>query len=89
MGKVKNMAWDQATDFLGKVEDDLNSGALNKEDALIKMKNFDGNLALEGIDDEYAAEDWVDLVIADRQNKVQKMREGGQIWKLKNIQQKK
>ena len=74
MGKVKNMAWDQATDFLGKVEDDLNSGALNKEDALIKMKKFDGNLALEGIDDEYAAEEWVDQVITDRQNEVQKMR---------------
>ena len=79
MGKVKNMAWNQATDFSGKVEDDLNSGALNKEDALIKMKNFDGNLALEGIDDEYAAEDWVDQVITDRQNEVQKMREGGTI----------
>ena len=74
MGKVKNMAWDQATDFLDKVEDELKSGALNKEDALIKMKKFDGNLALEGIDDEYAAEEWVDQVITDRQNEVQKMR---------------
>ena len=74
MGKVKNMAWDQATDFLDKVEDDLKSGTINKLDAVTKMKNFDGNLALEGIDDEYAAEEWVDQVITDRQNEVQKMR---------------
>ena len=79
MGKVKNMAWDQATDFLNKVEDDLKSGTINKLDAVNKMKNFDGNLALEGIDDEYAAEDWVDMVIADKQKEVQNLREGGQI----------
>ena len=30
------------------------------------MKNFDGNLALEGIDDEYAMDDWVDMVLTDK-----------------------
>ena len=79
MGKVKNMAWDQATDFLDKVEDDLKAGTINKLDAVTKMKNFDGNLALEGIDDEYAAEEWVDQVITDRQTEVQNLREGGTI----------
>ena len=74
MGKVKNMAWDQATDFLSKVENELLQGEMTKEKALTKLKNFDGNLALEGIDDEYAAEEWVDQVITDRQNEVQKMR---------------
>jgi hypothetical protein len=79
MGKVKNMAWDQATDFLDKVETDLNSGTINKLDAVTKMKNFDGNLALEGIDDEYAMDDWVDMVLTDKSNEVQKLREGGMV----------
>jgi hypothetical protein len=52
---------------------------MTKETALTKMKKFDGNLALEGIDDEYAAEEWVDQVITDRKNEVQKMREEGTI----------
>ena len=72
MGKVKNMAWDQATDFLGKVESKLTEGEMTKETALTKLKNFDGNLGLEGITNEYDAEEWVDMVIADRQNEVQK-----------------
>ena len=79
MGKVKNMAWDQATDFLGKVESKLLDGEMTKETALTKLKNFDGNLALEGIDDEYAAEDWVDMVLTEKSNQVQKMREGAVI----------
>ena len=79
MGKVKNMAWDQATEFLGDIESKLTDGEMTKETALTKMKNFDGNLALEGIDDEYAAEEWVDQVITDRQTEVQNLREGGQI----------
>jgi hypothetical protein len=77
MGKVKNMAWDQASEFLGKIESKLLEGEMTKETALTKMKKFDGNLALEGIDDEYAAEEWVDQVITDRKNEVQKMREEG------------
>ena len=79
MGKVKNMAWDQATEFLGDIESKLKEGEMTKDTALTKMKNFKGNLALEGIDDEYAAEEWVDVVIAERQNEVQKLREGGTI----------
>ena len=79
MGKVKNMAWDQATDFLGEVESKLLEGEMTKETALTKLKNFDGNLALEGIDDDFAAEEWVDMVITDRQNQVQKLREGGMV----------
>ncbi len=74
MSKVKNMAWDQVIDFLGDIESKLKEGEMTKETALTKMKKFDGNLALEGIDDEYAAEEWVDQVITDRQNEVQKMR---------------
>ena len=66
MGKVKNMAWDQATDFLGEVESKLLEGEMTKENALTKLKNFDGNLALEGIDDEYAMDDWVDMVLTDK-----------------------
>ena len=79
MGKVKNMAWDQATDFLSEVESKLLDGEMTKETALTKLKNFDGNLALEGIDDEYAAEDWVDMVLTEKSNQVQKMREGAVI----------
>jgi hypothetical protein len=79
MGKVKNMAWDQATEFLGNVENKLLDGEMTKETALSKLKNFKGNLALEGISDEYQAEEWVDLVIADRVNQVEKLRNGGQI----------
>ena len=71
MGKVKNMAWDQATEFLGNVENKLLDGEMTKETALSKLKNFKGNLALEGISDEYQAEEWVDLVIADRVNQVE------------------
>jgi len=79
MGKVKNMAWDQATDFLSEVESKLLDGEMTKETALTKLKNFDGNLALEGIDDEYAAEDWVDMVLTEKSNQVQKLREGAVI----------
>ena len=79
MGKVKNMAWDQAIEFLGEVESKLTEGDMTKETALSKLKNFKGNLALEGISDEYQAEEWVDLVIADRVNQVEKLRNGGQI----------
>ena len=52
---------------------------MTKETALTKLKNFDGNLALEGIDDEYAAEDWVDMVLTEKSNQVQKLREGAVI----------
>ena len=52
MGKVKNMAWDQAIEFLGEVESKLTEGEMTKETALTKMKKFDGNLALEGSADE-------------------------------------
>ena len=79
MGKVKNMAWDQATEFLGDIESKLKEGEMTKDTALTKMKNFKGNLALEGIDDEYAAEEWVDVVISERQNEVENLRNGGQI----------
>ena len=79
MGKVKNMAWDQATEFLGDIESKLKEGEMTKETALSKMKNFDGNLALEGITDEYIAEEWVDTVIQGRLNQVQQFRNGGQL----------
>ena len=37
MGKVKNMAWDQASEFLGKIESKLLEGEITKEVALKKL----------------------------------------------------
>jgi len=79
MGKVKNMAWDQATDFLGEVESKLKEGEMTKETALTKLKNANVNLSLEGIHNADDAEEWIDLVIAERQNEVQQLRNGGTI----------
>ena len=79
MGAVKNMAWDQATEFLSKVEDDLTNGKITKEKALDKLTKTNYNIALEGITNSDDAEEWIDLVIADRQNEVQKLRKDGTI----------
>ncbi|MBC8308030.1 MAG: hypothetical protein H8E55_71265 [Pelagibacterales bacterium] len=79
MGKVKNMAWDQATDFLSKVEGKLKDGEMTKETALEKLKNANVNLALEGIHGADEAEEWIDLVIAERVNQVEQFRNGGTI----------
>jgi len=74
MGKVKNMAWDQATEFLSKVESKLLEGEMTKEVALKKLNETNYNIAMEGIDSSDDAEEWIDLVIAERQNEVQKLR---------------
>ena len=79
MGKVKNMAWDQASEFLGKIESKLLEGEMTKEVALKKLTETNYNIALEGITSSDEAEEWIDLTIADRQNEVQKLREGGTI----------
>ena len=79
MGAVKNMAWDQATEFLSKVEVDLTNGEITKEQALDKLTKTNYNIALEGITNSDDAEEWIDLVIADRQNEVQKLRKEGTI----------
>ena len=79
MGKVKNMAWDEATNFLGDVERKLMEGEITKETALNKLKNAKCDLGFEGIHNEDDAEEWIDLTIADRQNEVQKLREDGTI----------
>ena len=79
MSKVKNMAWDQAIEFLGKVEDQLKSGELKKEDALKKLNTTNYNIAMEGLDSADNIEEWIDIVIAERQNEVQKLREEGTI----------
>ena len=77
MGKVKNMAWDQASEFLSKIESKLLEGEMTKEVALKKLTTTNYNIALEGITSSDEAEEWIDLTIADRQNEVQKLREGG------------
>tara|TARA_Y100000310_G_scaffold262876_1_gene272709 strand:+ start:124 stop:363 length:240 start_codon:yes stop_codon:yes gene_type:complete len=74
MGAVKNMAWDQATEFLSKVESKLLEGEMTKEVALKKLNETNYNIAMEGITNSDDAEEWIDLVIADRQNEVQKLR---------------
>ena len=79
MGKVKNMAWDQASEFLSKIESNLLEGEMTKEVALKKLTETNYNIALEGITSSDEAEEWIDLTIADRQNEVQKLREGGTI----------
>jgi len=79
MGKVKNMAWDQASEFLSKIESKLLEGEMTKEVALKKLTETNYNIALEGITSSDEAEEWIDLTIADRHNEVQKLREGGTI----------
>ena len=79
MSKVKNMAWDQASEFLGKIESKLLEGEMTKEVALKKLNETNYNIALEGITNSDDAEEWIDLTIADRQNQVQRLRNGGQI----------
>ncbi len=79
MGKVKNMAWDQASEFLGKIESKLLEGEMTKEVALQKLKTTNYNIALEGLDSDDNIEEWIDLTIADRQNQVQQLRNGGTI----------
>jgi hypothetical protein len=79
MGKVKNMAWDQATEFLGEIESKLLEGEMTKEVALQKLKTTNYNIALGGLDSDDNIEEWIDLTIADRQNQVQQLRNGGTI----------
>ena len=79
MSATKNLAWDQATEFLSKVESKLLEGEMTKEVALKKLTETNYNIALEGITSSDEAEEWIDLTIADRQNEVQKLREGGTI----------
>jgi len=79
MSATKNLAWDQATEFLSKVESKLLEGEMTKEVALKKLNETNYNIAMEGIDSSDDAEEWIDLVIAERQNEVQKMREDGTI----------
>jgi hypothetical protein len=74
MGKVKNIAWDQATEFLSKVESKLLEGEMTKEVALKKLNETNYNIAMEGLDSPDNIEEWIDLVIVDRQNEVQKLR---------------
>jgi len=79
MSATKNLAWDQATEFLSKIESKLLEGEMTKDVALKKLTETNYNIAMEGIDSSDDAEEWIDLVIAERQNEVQKMREDGTI----------
>ena len=79
MSATKNLAWDQATEFLSKVESKLLDGEMTKEVALKKLNETNYNIAMEGLDSSDDKEEWIDLVIAERQNEVQKMREDGTI----------
>ncbi len=74
MGAVKNMAWDQAIEFIGKIESKLLEGEMTKEVALKKLTETNYNIAMEGLDSSDNIEEWIDLTIADRQNEVQKLR---------------
>ena len=79
MSATINLAWDQATEFLSKIESKLLEGEMTKDVALKKLTETNYNIAMEGIDSSDDAEEWIDLVIAERQNEVQKMREDGTI----------
>ena len=79
MSATKNLAWDQATEFLSKVESKLLDGEMTKEVALKKLNETNYNIAMEGLDSPDNIEEWIDLTIADRQNEVQKLREDGTI----------
>ena len=79
MSATKNLAWDQATEFLSKIESKLLEGEMTKDVALKKLTETNYNIAMEGIDSSDDAEEWIDLVIAERQNEVQKLREDGTI----------
>lgn len=79
MSATKNLAWDQATEFLSKIESKLLEGEMTKEVALKKLNETNYNIAMEGLDSSDDKEEWIDLVIAERQNEVQKMREDGTI----------
>ena len=79
MSATKNLAWDQATEFLSKIESKLLEGEMTKEVALKKLTTTNYNIAMEGLDSTDNIEEWIDLTIADRQNEVQKLREDGTI----------
>jgi len=62
MGKVKNMAWDSASNFLSQIEDDVISQKITKDEALTKMQNSNEMLSLEGIHCTSDAEEWLDNI---------------------------
>jgi hypothetical protein len=62
MSKIKNWAWDCATNFLDKIENDVISQKITKDEALTKMQNADVMLSLEGIHCEADAETWLDSI---------------------------
>ena len=62
MGKVKNMAWDSASNFLSQIENDLISLKITKSEALTKMQDSNEMLSLEGINSKSDAEEWVDNI---------------------------
>ena len=65
MGKVKNMAWDSASNFLSQIENDLISKKITKGEALSKMSKSNEALYLEGINNCDDAEEWVDSVVRE------------------------
>ena len=62
MGKVKNMAWDSASNFLSQIENDLISLKITKSEALTKMQDSNEMLSLEGINSKSDAEEWLDSI---------------------------
>ena len=62
MSKIKNWAWDCATNFLDEIESNVKSQKITKSEALEKMKNADVMLSLEGIHCESDAETWLDSI---------------------------
>ncbi len=62
MSKIKNWAWDSASNFLSQIEDDVTSQKITKEEALTKMQNSNEMLSLEGINSKSDAEEWLDSI---------------------------
>ena len=59
MSKIKNWAWDSASNFLSQIEDDVTSQKITKDEALTKMQNSNEMLSLEGINSKSDAEEWL------------------------------
>ena len=62
MSKIKNWAWDSASNFLSQIEDDVTSQKITKDEALTKMQNSNEMLSLEGINSKSDAEEWLDSI---------------------------
>ncbi len=84
MGQVKNMVWDKAVEFLSKVEDEITTGTITKEEAIKKLNETNYNIAMEGINSSDDVEEWVDLQLKVKEKKIKEAIEYAQ--KLKEVE---